>query len=1094
MGQKIVVGPFNDKGFRNDVTPFNVDNTSFPSLVNAYQWRGRVKRKRGTSLLGRLTRFFSSLVPSLNTGITTITLDGSGNGNLITGFNLNSTLPNVTIAPGNTTITGTLIYEDPNKDGTLEVSAVITGITLGNPTVLTAVNTFSSGDSVLITAVQGTVELNNNIYTIISVTGTTITIDVDSTTFTAYDMGGFATDLVPEGTINYVTGAINIPAQAGLAVSASFNYYPLLPAMGERDLQLLPTQFPGTIAFDITKAYNVVTAIPYPNYNISFYKNPAANVDLYPGYTPKTNATPVQWNGQNYQQFWTTNYENAFWATNGIPIPFNITNIGMQFTLVTGATIVAAGPPAIVTIAIAASPAVVGDFVFINEVVGITGINFQTGYVISIVAGVSITVEFPNATIAGTYGGGGIVQYLTNNVDPTKDCLRWYDGDPTDGVVNNPVPTPGFGWVNFCPPLSQDFYPIADLPAAKYYLVNARMIVPFKDRLLFLGAVVQSSGGTPIYLQDTIVYSQNGTPYYNVSFSATPNYPLPPVTTPPGYVTMLAPQQQTATPSAFFEDQTGFGGFVSAGLPQPITTSAPNQDVLIVGFSSLKTKLVYSGNDLVPFNFFIINSELGDASTFSTITLDKGVLSRGTRGYTMTGQTDSQRIDLDIPDQVFQMNLTNNGNERFCASRDFINEWIYFTYNANNENDETPTAIFPNQTLLYNYRDNSWALFNESYTSYGAFRRQTGFTWQTVGLVYNTWEAWNDPWNAGNSTVLQQEVIGGNSQGFLIFRDEGTDEAESLAIISFNGTTNTVTVPNHNLTEDSYIQITGCLGTVGNFVNNAIFSVFNVTQNTFQLDPDPMLGSATYIGGGLITLIYVPFIQSKQFPLAWDTGRKTRIGVQQYLLTTTPRSEITLQMFLSQDAANPYNNPPIVPSTSSTNNSLLYSQVLYTCPESTNLGLTPFNASQMMINDPSSGTSPQEQIWHRINTSLIGDTVQVGLTMSDEQIRYLHPSSIVSPITGITLGNPTIIMTTANSTVQQQVRIEGVVGTVQLNGNNYHVIASDSTTVTINVDSSMGYEPYISGGRIAEVDALNAFAEIELHGIIMDCSTSSLLV
>ena len=29
----------------------------------------------------------------------------------------------------------------------------------------------------------------------------------------------------------------------------------------------------------------------------------------------------------------------------------------------------------------------------------------------------------------------------------------------------------------------------------------------------------------------------------------------------------------------------------------------------------------------------------------------------------------------------------------------------------------------------------------------------------------------------------------------------------------------------------------------------------------------------------------------------------------------------------------------------------------------------------------------QRQIWHRMNTSLIGDTVQIGFTLSDSQMR-----------------------------------------------------------------------------------------------------------
>lgn len=63
MGQKLVVGPLS-KGLRNDVTAFNIDNESFPTLINAYQWRLRCKRKRGTSPFTRLQRQFIELIKS----------------------------------------------------------------------------------------------------------------------------------------------------------------------------------------------------------------------------------------------------------------------------------------------------------------------------------------------------------------------------------------------------------------------------------------------------------------------------------------------------------------------------------------------------------------------------------------------------------------------------------------------------------------------------------------------------------------------------------------------------------------------------------------------------------------------------------------------------------------------------------------------------------------------------------------------------------------------------------------------------------------------------------------------------------------------
>jgi hypothetical protein len=902
MGEKIIVGPMS-KGLRNDVVPFAIDNDSFPVLINAYQWRGRVKRKRGTSFLGRLTRFFNSTSSSYSS-TTTITLNGSGVGNILTGFSLQA---NGNVVPGSITITapGPTIYTD-NGDGTLS----------------------------------------------------------------------------PSGTINYATGVITILSEAGNAVSASFLYYPDLPVLGLRDLILLVNQFPGTLAFDTTYSYNISKTYPYNIYDVSFYKNFPADPTNLPGYVPKTNWTPTTWNGQDYQQFWTVNYQGALWATNGINIPFNISNIGMQYNTITAIGGIVAGPPAFATITTGTNHGlVIGDFVFINEVVGVTGINFQTGYVTAVPAVNQITVEFPNATIAGAWVSGGIVQYLTNRSDKTKDCLRWYDGDPTNGNATTPSFVNGKGWVNFAPPLSQGTFSIADLPEAKYYLVGARIILPFKDRLLFIGPVVQtSSPGSQIYLQDTVIYSQNGTPYYTSSFTATPpgtNYPLPPVITPPGYAPILVPVNQTATPSAYFEDITGFGGFITAGYDKPITTASVNQDVLIMGFdNNQQARFAYTGNDLVPFNFYIINAELGSSSTFSAITMDKGVITRGSRGIVITTQEEARRIDLDIPDEVFQMRLENNGTERITAQRDYINEWIYITYPSN-----SVTYKFPNQTLQYNYRDNSWAIFKEAYTTYGSFRRQTGFTWATVGTVYPTWASWNTPWNSGSSNLLQPEVIAGNQQGFICFRDDGTNEAKSLYIQNISGST--VTSPDHCLNEGDYITITGALGTVGAEVNNNIFSVSVPTTNTFVLNPG--ITGGTYLGNGFIQRMYVPFIQSKQFPVSWSMARKTRIGTQQYLLSTTSNSQITLLIYLSQDASDPYNDGPIIPASNSVNNSLIYSTVLYTCPESTNLGLTPANINLNMV------TAPQQaQIWHRINTSLIGDTVQVGFTLSDEQMRTVN--------------------------------------------------------------------------------------------------------
>src|ERR1700680_610345 len=173
--QQIIVGNIG-QGLTTNPLAFNIDNDAFPTLLNAYQWRGRIKRKRGTSFLGRLTRYFDSTL-SPYTGTTTnpsftITFDGSGNANLF-GPYTNATpisfslQANGNIVPGSVSITGSvgpLTYTDPTKDGYL------------------------------------------------TPTGT----------------GG-------PNTINYASGAIHIPAQAGGTATAHFLYYPDLPVMGLED-------------------------------------------------------------------------------------------------------------------------------------------------------------------------------------------------------------------------------------------------------------------------------------------------------------------------------------------------------------------------------------------------------------------------------------------------------------------------------------------------------------------------------------------------------------------------------------------------------------------------------------------------------------------------------------------------------------------------------------------------------------------------------------------------------------------------------------------------------------------------------------------
>ena len=397
---------------------------------------------------------------------------------------------------------------------------------------------------------------------------------------------------------------------------------------------------------------------------------------------------------------------------------------------------------------------------------------------------------------------------------------------------------------------------------------------------------------------------------------------------------------------------------------------------MIIGFSGngRKTRFVYTGNDLQPFLFYNINSELPSDSTFSAITLDKGAIDIGAYGIAMTDQQSSQRIDLDIPDSVFQIQALNNGAQRVNAVRDFYREWIYFTYPVN-----TSPWVFPTQTFLFNYRDNTWGIQYENFTAHGTFRPMLKKSWLTIG--YSSWNSWREPWNSGANSPSFPSIIAGNPQGYVLTKGQGTGEATSgtiSAITNSSGNTE-ITSVNHCVQVGDYLYITGCLGATGlNGLIGRVIATTSATPNTFVIDLPPPSG--TYLGLGKFTRLSQPLLQTKQFPVYFDQGRQTRLSAQKYLMDYTANSQVTVNVYLSQDPDDIWNTPQPSFATSS----LVYSQLMYTCPESNNIGLTPANTNLQMPT-----AQGQYQIWHRFNTSLIGDSVQIGFTLSDAQMRNL---------------------------------------------------------------------------------------------------------
>ena len=79
-----------------------------------------------------------------------------------------------------------------NASNFAENKYTITGISAATQAVVTATNTASVGDYVYISAVVGMVEINNAHYKVVAASSSAITLDVDSSAFTAYASAGVA--------------------------------------------------------------------------------------------------------------------------------------------------------------------------------------------------------------------------------------------------------------------------------------------------------------------------------------------------------------------------------------------------------------------------------------------------------------------------------------------------------------------------------------------------------------------------------------------------------------------------------------------------------------------------------------------------------------------------------------------------------------------------------------------------------------------------------------------------------------------------------------------------------------------------------------
>jgi len=465
-------------------------------------------------------------------------------------------------------------------------------------------------------------------------------------------------------------------------------------------------------------------------------------------------------------------------------------------------------------------------------------------------------------------------------------------------------------------------------------MVAALLIIPFHNRLLAFNVWESTNAGNPVQYANRLRYSNAGSPIDNPAAS-------------PAYY-------------PWNSDVGGIGGAVDCPTLEAIVTVQYIKDRLIVGMESSSWEIVFTNNQITPFMWQQINTELGSESTFSVVPFDKVVLSVGNVGIIACTGANVDRIDQKIPDEVFKIQNVNSGIQKVYGIRDYYAEMTYWTFP-----DDSFNSTFPylKKVLVYNYKNGAWAFNDESFTVFGYFQPQTGVLWSDTTILWDSDMLWDD----GSLDGVFRQVVAGNQEGWTFVVDFNEPlNAASLQItnIAVSGTTITITSIDYNMNYGDYILINGVIGTgtMTNLNGNIYQIVTNPSDpNNFTIQAVGITG--TYQGEGTLARVSNIQLLTKQYNFYLEKGRNFYVPRVDFLVDKTAGGQIQVDYFVSTSDIS------MVTDATGTG-TIVGTSILET---------TPYTDVQL--------EQTSSQLWHPLYFQGDGQFVQLNLQLNDAQMK-----------------------------------------------------------------------------------------------------------
>ena len=545
---------------------------------------------------------------------------------------------------------------------------------------------------------------------------------------------------------------------------------------------------------------------------------------------------------------------------------------------------------------------------------------------------------------------GEVAMFVTNNnatngaALPTDDPIWYFDGNI---------------WLRFMPKVQN----------TGKRIVSARIILPFKRRLVMFD-VTEQVGTTNTRIVYRGRFSIDGSPLQQT-------LTLMQGAIDDGEYAWLEPNQLNS----------GGGSYVDCTSQEGIIATKYLRDRLDVFFERSTWEFTYTSNEVEPFQWNKLNTELGSESTFSTVPFDKMVLTVSPSGITVCNGSNVERLDSDIPDYVFQIDNDPTGTARIFGVRDYKQEMVYWTLPINSK---TPLSVFPNTILVYNYKNNTWSENDDCITAFGYFEQSKDKTWQEMTIP---WEECNFPWTYYLSIAKERQILAGNHQGYIfLIKPAVTSNARVMSVTDFNYNAVTractVKIMDHSLRANDYIKLYDINGINFDPVDTGIHQVKVVLDKDTVILNDCVLlpVPGTYVGGGTVSRVSQVSIKTKQWNFYLKEGKNFMVNRIDFLVT---KSSGHLDTSFS---------------TNSTNIDMAQEAISTT----TSLGLNPYTIDLSGRPGLLNLEQYQERVWRTIYPQADGNFIQLNLSLNDSMMKNNADAFSTLEIHGIILYcNPT---------------------------------------------------------------------------------------